>query len=278
MKVKKIVLAMTLVWAGTTPAQDYPLGIRAQAMGGSGVALAIEAEGQYHNPALLAELATFNATLFHSWLFGLKELPLSSIAVAGRLGQFGLGGSAARLGHDLFHEQLFQLAMARAWQFRASRLGAESNDMSFGLQLVFKQTRIAHYGQQQTLLVNTGILAHLNDEWAWGMAAGNLLGAKSGSARERLPRYFTLGLSYAPSPRFAAQVDLYKQSDFSPEWRLGFEVGMLASLLLRLGINENPDRFTCGLALLTHPLIVHVSTFSHVDLGWTQQMAITLKR
>lgn len=278
MKVKKIVLAMTIVWVGTTPAQDYPLGIRAQAMGGSGVSLAREAEGQFHNPALLAELATFNATLFYSRLFGLKELPLSSVAVAGRFGKIGLGGSAVRLGHDLFHDQLLQFAMARAWQFRTSKPGAGAGGMSFGMQFILKQTRITHYGQQQTLLVNSGVLAHFNEEWAWGMAAGNLLGAKAGSTRKPLPRYVTLGLSYAPGTRFAAQFDLYKQSDFSSEWRLGFEVGVLAPLLLRLGINENPDRFTCGLALLTRPLIVHVTTFSHVDLGWTQQMAITLQR
>lgn len=278
MKVKKIVLAMTIVWACAASAQDYPLGIRAQAMGGSGVSLAKDAEGQYHNPALLAELATFNATLFYSRLFGLSELPLSSAAVAGRLGKFGLGGSAVRLGHDLFHEQLFQLALAHAWQFRTARPGAGTSSMSFGMQFVLKQTRIAQYGEQQTLLVNIGVLAHLSEQWAWGMAAGNLLGAKTGGTQERLPRHVTLGLSYAPDARFAAQVDLYKQSDFSPEWRIGFEVGVLAPLLLRLGINENPDRFTCGLALLTRPLIVHVTAFSHVDLGWTQQMAITLRR
>lgn len=46
MKVKKIVLAMTIVWACAVSAQDYPLGIRAQAMGGSGVSLAKDAEGQ----------------------------------------------------------------------------------------------------------------------------------------------------------------------------------------------------------------------------------------
>lgn len=277
MKVKNIVLAAMIGWTAVSSAQDYPLGIRAQAMGGSGVALARDAEGQYHNPALLAEVGKLNMTLFHSRLFGLKELPLSSVAVAGRLGTVGLGGSAVRLEHDLFREQCFQFALARAWQFRQAR-SAASSAVALGLQFGLKQTHIMHYERNQTLLVNAGVLAHFNEHLAWGMTAGNLLGASAGHTEDRLPRYLSLGLSYAPKTRFAAQFDLYKQSGFSSEWRLGFEAGVLAPLLLRVGINENPDRFTCGVALVTRPLLVQFTTFSHFDLGWTQQMAITLTK
>ena len=63
MKVKGIVVTLGLCCA-CAHGQDYALGARAQALGGSGVAHAVDPEAQLLNPALLAELDSWGATVF----------------------------------------------------------------------------------------------------------------------------------------------------------------------------------------------------------------------
>lgn len=275
MKVKHILWWTVLAGAGFAQTQDYALGIRAQAMGGSGVALAQEAEGQLQNPALLAELPAWSATAFYSRPFGLPELSLSSLALAGRIGGLSFGSSAVALGHDLLRDQTLQIAVARRWQFRSRPAAAA---FAFGLQLGVQQKHIVNYGQSQSFVLNAGVVARLNDKLVWGLAAGNLTHARAGRGRERLPRHLSCGVGYVPGSALTAQFDLYKQPQFPLEWRLGFELTLWPPLRLRLGGSENPDRFTCGLALAARPALVQITVFSHADLGWTRQVALTLRR
>ncbi len=275
MKVKHILWWIVLAGAGFAQTQDYALGVRAQAMGGSGVALAQEAEGQLQNPALLAELPAWSATAFYSRPFGLPELSLSSLAFAGRISGLSFGGSAVVLGHDLLRDQTLQIALARRWQFRNRPAAAA---FALGLQFGVQQKHIVNYGQSQSFVLNAGVVARLNDKLVWGLAAGNLTHAQAGRGRERLPRHLGCGVGYVPGSALTAQFDLYKQPPFPLEWRLGFELALWPPLRLRLGGSENPDRFTCGLALTTRPVIIHLTTFSHADLGWTRQVALTLRR
>ncbi|MDZ7265947.1 MAG: hypothetical protein ONB48_01260 [candidate division KSB1 bacterium] len=275
MKVKHILWCLVLVGTGFAQTQDYALGVRAQAMGGSGVALAREAEGQLQNPALLAELPGWSTTVFYSRPFGLPELSLSSLAFAGRLGGLGVGSSAVAFGHDLLREQTLLLAVARRFPFPGR---PAAGGIALGLQFGVQQKRIVNYGQSQSVVVNAGVLARLHDKLVWGMAAGNLMRTRAGRGQERLPRHLACGLAYVAGRALTLQFDLYKQPPFPLEWRLGLELALLPPLWLRLGGSENPDRFTCGLALTTRSAMVQVTTFSHVDLGWTQQAALTLRR
>jgi hypothetical protein len=72
-------------------------------------------------------------------------------------------------------------------------------------------------------------------------------------------------------------MDLYKQNNFAEEWRIGIETNPLSPLLLRLGVGTNPDRLTAGFALRVSKLSLQFAAFSHSDLGWTEQFAVTLR-
>ena len=121
-----------------------------------------------------------------------------------------------------------------------------------------------------------GCVARLSESFAWGAKLGNLFNAKLGAA-EPLPREMSLGLAYVPKTGAALQLDLYKESDFPLEVRGGIEYRVLQPLALRLGLSSNPDRLTCGMALRLRPLLLHVTAFSHAELGWTQQYAVTFQ-
>jgi hypothetical protein len=118
----------------------------------------------------------------------------------------------------------------------------------------------------------------LNDHFTWGVKLGNVFNARIGKTVEPLPREMSVGLGYMPKPGAVFQLDFYKESGFPLEVRGGMEHRVLSPLSLRMGISTSPDRLTCGLALWLRPAVLHVTAFSHPDLGWTQQYAVTLRK
>jgi hypothetical protein len=276
MKVKGIVVTELLLccwsFAGS---QDYPLGVRAQAMGGSGVAFAADPEGQLLNPALPAERGEWAATVFYSHPFGIREIGLSSLCLRGRLDKIACGAAFIRLAHEYFEDQFYQLTLAHSFSFPNKRGTAR---LSCGLQAVLREIHILNYGKARAFVTNFGCVARLSEHFRWGAKLGNFLNARIGEAVETLPQEVCVGLGYFPKAGAVFQLDFYKESDFPLEVRGGIEYRVLAPLSLRMGISSNPDRLTCGLALWLRPAVLHVTAFSHPDLGWTQQYAVTLRK
>jgi hypothetical protein len=66
MKVKQIVVLALVIINTIALAQEFPLGVRAQALGGASVAKGSEAEALFANPALLANLSGLSFTAFYS--------------------------------------------------------------------------------------------------------------------------------------------------------------------------------------------------------------------
>jgi hypothetical protein len=252
-------------------AQDYNLGVRAQALGGSGVAHATDPEGQFTNPATLAQVPGKAVTIFYSRPFGIKEITLSSVAASAAFGHMSLGVAVAHLGQAHFEDQNFHLALALKLSFPPAR-GKETKHLLFGVQSAWRRVRVAGYETRNAGQVHAGLIAPISQRLAWGAALSNVLGF----GRERPPSSIAFGLSYRSVSRFSAQMDLYKQSRFPHELRAGAELIISGPLLLRVGMATNPDRFTAGLALALKPVTLHFTTFSHDDLGWTQQYAATV--
>ena len=257
----------------TALAQDYNLGVRAQAMGGSGIALATDAEGQFINPATLAQVPGKAVTLFYSRPFGIKDLALSSLAASAALKRISFGAAFVHLGLKQFEDQNFLSSFALKIKMPAPR-GPREKHFLFGVQSALRRVRIAGYESRSAWQMNAGFIAPMSTSLAWGAALGNVFGV----GNERSARNMTFGLSYRSSSRFVGQLDLYKQSGFAHELRAGAEMLILNPLLLRVGMSTNPERFTVGLAFALKPVTLHFTSFSHFDLGWTQQYAATLKK
>jgi hypothetical protein len=152
MKVKGIV-STALLFCCCTPVagQDYALGVRAQAMGGSGVAFAADPEGQLLNPALPAELAGWAATMFYSHPFGIREIALSSLCLHGRLDKIACGAAFIRLAHEYFEDQFYQLTLARSLALPDKQGTAR---LAFGLQMVLREIHIPDYGKARAFITN----------------------------------------------------------------------------------------------------------------------------
>lgn len=256
--------------ASNALAQDYNLGVRAQAMGGSGVALATDPEGQFINPAALAQVPNKAMTLSYSRPFGIKEIALASVALGGAFNQMTLGLAVIHFGHAQFEDQTF--AFTGALKFTASSRKKETRTLLLGVQSVLRRVQIARYEDRLNWRMHVGLIAPVSKSIAWGAAFGNVLEA----GKEKTARAIALGMSYRSPARFIGQFDIFKQTDFPLELRAGGEMLLLAPLMLRVGMSTNPERFTVGIAFHFKPATVHVTTFSHIDLGWTQQYAATI--
>jgi hypothetical protein len=216
---------------------------------------------------VLVEIPDLTLTAFYSQPFGIKELRLSSLAGSARRGGLSLGVALVDFGNDLYRDRSYYLAMARNF-LPAQRL-------ALGLSAAVRHIRITGYGDDSAILLNFGTQLRLSESLALGSAFTNLLKAGIGRQQETLPQSMCVGLAYAPTATVTLQMDVYKQSQFPGEWRVGIEVNPLSVLLLRTGVATNPDRLTFGFAVRLLKVSLQFAAFSHTDLGWTQQFAVT---
>jgi hypothetical protein len=269
MKVKHFVILALASIDTLALAQEFPLGVRGQALGGASVAQGRDAESLLDNPALLANLSAATVTLFYTNPFGLKELRLSSLSGNASYARLAFGAALVDFGNTVYRDRRYHVALARYL--------LSSRRLAVGLGLSLRHLRITNYGDDSALLFNLGTQLRLSESFAVGSAFTNLFDAAIGQQQEKLPRSVCLGLAYSPASTLTLQMDLYKQNNFAEEWRIGIETNPLSPLLLRLGVGTNPDRLTAGFALRVSKLSLQFAAFSHSDLGWTEQFAVTLR-
>lgn len=267
MNVKQIVFLALVINDTIALAQEFPLGVRAQALGGAGVANGREAEALFANPALLANLPGLSFTAFYSHPFGIKELRLSSFSASMSKTALALGAAVVDFGNAIYRDRWYHLAI--------SRNVLPKQRLAFGFGATLRHLRITGYGDDSAALFNFGTQLRLSESLTLGSAISNFLNAAIGQQQEKLPRNASLGFAYAPTTTMTLQAEVYKQNNFPEEWRLGIEANPLPPLLLRTGIATNPDRLTFGLALRLLKINLQFAAFSHTDLGWTQQFAVT---
>ncbi len=268
MKVKLFVVLALMSIETLAVAQEFPLGIRSQALGGASVAKGREAEALLDNPAALANLTGSTLTIFYTNPFGIKELRLNSFSAGTNFANSAFGAAFVDFGNALYRDRRLHLAVARRF-LSAQRL-------ALGVSGALRQLRISGYGDGSAMLLNLGTQFRVSDSFLFGSALTNLLDATIGRQKEKLPRSVCFGFAYLPAPTLTLQMDVYKQNDFPEEWRIGIEMNPLPPLLLRIGTGTNPDRLTCGFALRVFKFSLQFTAFSHTDLGWTEQFAVTL--
>jgi hypothetical protein len=232
------------------------------------VAQGREAEALFENPALLTNLSGPTFTAFYSHPYGLKELRLVSLSGSASWQDLALGAAVVDFGNELYRDRRYHLAIGRQL--------LPKQRLALGLSSALRHLRISGYGDDSAITMNLGMQLRLSEFFTLGSAFANLLDATIGRQQEKLPHRACFGFAYFPTATVTLQADLYKQSNFSEEWRIGIEANPWPPLLLRTGIGTNPDRLTFGLALRVLKLSLQFAAFSHTDLGWTEQFAVTL--
>lgn len=251
-------------------------GARPVAMGGAFCAVVDDAHAPHYNPAGMAQVPDRRAAFDYCQLFGLADLSLHNVSFLQptRWGVLGLG--AQRFGGELYQETALGLSYARLLR----------DNLFVGLSLRGLQLTILDYGSDLTLGIDLGILAVMSPRLRWGLSVRNLNDGRLGRWGEGMPQVLVMGLAFGPHSRLLLSADLWQDiADISVEElaggaypieiRLGQELRLWAPLILRLGLQARPARFSGGLGLRTGPFHLDYAYCSHQFLGPTHHVSLT---
>jgi opacity protein-like surface antigen len=231
------------------------------------VAIANDPWAAFYNPAGLAHVSSIQASAFCSPAqFGMDELRTMSIGATLPLSI--LTGSIAidQFGYDLYRETSVALAF-----------GASANEwISLGLTTHFTRLAIRGYGTTSQMVFDVGGIATVFDGvsmgWCWKNFTRTSVGAQSG----QIPQILSMGACYEITEDSRLVVELEKELHYPIVRKFGYEQRLLAFLSVRLGISDNPDKFSCGLGLSAAGFEFSYAGYSHPQLGWTHQVEISV--
>jgi hypothetical protein len=236
-------------------------------MGGAFVAIADNAWAIIFNPAGLTQLRGDEIAAFYSpQPFGMTELSLASFALAHPTSYGQVGVSVNRFGFDLYREVSGILSYANSYR----------DVFSFGINLTYNSLAIKNYGSASAIGVDIGILATITRGLRWGFFAANVNAPSIGQAREKLPQVYASGLSLRPADGLLLGLDVIKDIRYPALLRGGLEYRLVDLVSLRVGVGNNPAKFSSGLGV--HYSFVHFdyAMTTHPDLGLSHQFSVAV--
>jgi hypothetical protein len=264
-----IILLVCLFCVGDAEAgfERRDQGARPIGMGGAFVAIADNAWAIVFNPAGLTQLLGDEIAAFYSpQPFGMTELSLASFALAHPTPYGQVGVSVNCFGFDLYREVSGILSYANSYR----------DVFSFGINLTYNSLAIKNYGSASTIGVDIGILATITRGLRCGFFAANVNAPTIGQAREKLPQVYASGLSFRPADRLLLGLDVIKDIRYPALLRGGLEYKVVDPLSLRVGVGNNPAKFSSGLGI--HYSFVHFdyAMTAHPDLGLSHQFSVAV--
>lgn len=244
---------------------DLPVGARALAMGGAYVALANTADAVFLNPGGLAQLQAVEASLFYQKPFGLDDVDFGTVSVTFPILGYRVGIGLLNIGNSLYKEQWFTLAFAH--DFRKK--------IFYGVAFNYQRLDIDTYGSAGAVGIDAGLVIPVTNNLAWGFLAKNINRPKIGERTEEMPQTFKTGLSITPTPKVLLNLEFFKETQFSEEFRFGVELQPLTQLALRAGTASNPSSFSAGFGIKLRRFSVDYAFFTHNDLGLTHQVSLS---
>jgi hypothetical protein len=251
------------------------VGARSVALGGAFCAVSDDAGGLSQNPAGMCWAPGRRVNLSACRPFGLADLDTQELAFLQPFSRWALGLRAQRFGGDLYSEMTVGLSCGRRFL----------DGFSAGLSLRGLQLAISQYGCDRTWSCDLGFLGAFSSRWRWGMAILNVNDARLGAAQEGLPQILAIGFSCRPEDHLLVAADLSQDvadasaddvalGRYPVELRLGCEGHLWPPLVLRLGLQSRPIRFSVGLGLMAGPLDLDYACRSHQLLGPTHYLTI----
>jgi len=247
--------------------ESYTPGARSIGMGGVSVALVNNEWAAFANPGVLNSLQQRSISVFFSpQPFGLKELSRGSFSYVEptSVGRFGLSGS--RFGFALYRETALGVSYGNS----------VSDAFEYGLTLTYYSLIIQNYGTDWTLGVDVGALVHISDQVSSGFAAFNVNAPTIGTANEKLPQVYSTGIAYQPIPEATLGIALVKDIRFPTEFHVGLEYAIFDVVALRGGLTNEPATMNAGVGISYSFVKFDYAFSSHVDLGTTHDLSISL--
>ncbi|MDO9549212.1 MAG: hypothetical protein Q7J65_09645 [Candidatus Marinimicrobia bacterium] len=285
-----LLIAVTFTGYGQVFTQINDIAAPFSGTGSSNMATVSNALASFVNPAGLVrvdalELVTgfhkpYGISYFNSQI-GVAALPL------GKFGTVALGyhGSSTQYsGNTLASESAFSISHAfylqkdiistlsigytvNLYQIDYGQSAGPSGDGSDGINL----------GSGYGFGVDLGIQGSLHERSWIGLFAKNVNSPEMGSAlsSSRLPRSLAIGFGYEPYYGLTTNFMIFQAiGNQKTQYRAGFEYRVLDWLVLRSGVNTEPNRIGCGFGINKWGLLMDYAFISHPVLPETHQFSL----
>jgi hypothetical protein len=270
-QVKKILLILFLVVPlseGSAAGEQNGRGVKAVALANAFEAIADDPWALYYNAAGLAQIRQFQ---FSGFLvpsqFGLPELRTTAVACAVPFSGWTAGCAVEQFGFDLYRETSLSLGTGVVLE----------RHVYAGATLHVCRIDIARYGTTSAAGIDIGLLWLCGEQLRIGCTAANILQTTSFPDQEKIPQTFSAGAAYSLLPTVVCTVGIEKDGRFPANLKAGMEQIFLHVLALRVGIAENPGKFSTGFSYSTGWFEFGYAGYSHTELGWTNQIEVKIK-
>ena len=237
---------------------------RVRAMGQAYIGLANTPDAIFINCGGLAQINHPSVSLYITKLFGLKELlqGACSASFPTTLGNFSTG--ATYFGNEIYQEQSLLISFSRSIRQK----------FSWGINLHYMKLQIARYGSDFSLGIDVGFLTKITQKFQWGFFATNINRTTYKNNNESLPQTFATGISILPLEDLIINFDIFKDTAFPLELRMGLEYFLLQRIAFRAGFSDEPTQFCFGFGLPFSYFALDYAVTSHIDLGLTHYFSI----
>ena len=242
-------------------------GARAIGLANAYVAIADDPWAVFYNSAGLARISSIRATVFSSPAqFGMNELR-RVCAGATLPTSFCTGGMVIdQFGYDLYRETSISLG-----------IGMRVNEwISLGVTTHFTRLAIVGYGIASRFVFDAGGIASVAEDVRVGCCWKNITEATMGVQSEQLPQIFSMGMCYEITEHSRLAIELEKDKRYPIIKKFGFEQQLFDVLSFRLGMSDNPDKFSCGIGVRAAGFEFSYAGYSHPQLGWTHQVELSV--
>ncbi|MBE7178894.1 MAG: hypothetical protein INR69_21005, partial [Mucilaginibacter polytrichastri] len=216
------------------------------------------------NPAGLAFLRSAQLAVNYENPFAIENLGVKSASAALPVNRGTFGAFAQSQSFDSYHR--FQSGLAYGRSF--------GDDLAFGLTVNYFQTSITGYGNASNISASIGVQYHLNEEFAIGLLAENLLQNKQAGHGDLQPKRVAAALRYTAT----AQVELHaeiERNNYTPlTGRFALSYRPAEKFTLRGGLDLKPFSQFAAFGVEWKKIAFNIACTSHQALGITPSIGL----
>jgi hypothetical protein len=245
----------------------FPTGARAIGMGNAAVTLD-DHWSVFNNPAGMTNVKNITAGFAYENRFNVQGLrTVYSVIVLPTQKKSTVGIGAARIGDNLYNEQVLSLAYAH--KIEAVSLGFRANYLQYMIETVGSKGIFYYDFGAQVKMTSTMFLA--------GRVSNMFRQRLVAFLDERLPTLITLGVSYRPNTKLMVNLEGEKDVDYKPLFRAGVEYSPLKNVFARGGVTTNPTKSYFGAGFHFKQFMIDYALNTHPQLGLSHQFALSIK-
>ncbi len=261
--------ALLLGPAGGHAAFDpLPAGTRASTLCGAMLLSCHEPLGVAANPSIISGIPAGALELsFVPGLFGLRELRRLDLALAFPVGKGAFGSQLRSFGGALYRELSITAAFGAPL--------AEGCDG--GLSFTFYHLSISRYGAASGWAVNAGARVRVADQALFGASIRNVNRPVLGRSGEPISMELNAFFQYDPAGWVHLLAGISKEERTRPSGGAGLEADIAGCVALRAGVNEGASEYGLGASFIFAAFELDYGMVSHVSLGLTQSVTLTIR-